>query len=230
MSYIQTLRDEFVKEMPYSWRLQSKTRDKSRGIYVPYIEARDVYNKLDQVCLYGWESAFKDVCGNIFGGIGIVQENGSVIWKWDTGMRIEEDKSNKMYDQGAKGSASDSLKRAAVQWGIGRFLYEIDTKLLPLDADGNPVDASGKRIYDVSKYIYDLSHQGASKIPESPKSTKPDLDAAKLDQMVKAINDGKVKAVEDALPKYTLTDSQKKVLTVLISQAKASAATKSVKA
>jgi hypothetical protein len=38
-----------------------------------------------------------------------------------------------------------------------------------------------------------------------------------------------LKAVEDALPKYTLTDSQKKVLTVLISQAKASAATKSVK-
>ena len=226
MSYIQTLRDEFLKEMPYSWRLQSKTRAKDKGIYVPYIEARDVYNRRDEVGKHGWETGFKDVCGNIFGGIGIVMEDGTVIWKWDTGMRVEDNKDDKMYDQGAKGSASDSLKRAAVQWGIGRFLYSIDPKVIPLDQDGNPVDPSGRRIWNVTQHLNGVKEPERA---EEPPSGKPKLDAAKLDQMVKYINDGKVKEVENAITKYTLTESQKKVLTTLISQAKASAATKAVK-
>lgn len=57
----------------------------------------------------------------------------------------------------------------------------------------------------------------------------PSLDAEKYDTMVKYINDGKFKEVEAALKKYTLNDSQKKLLTSLINQAKAQALTKTVK-
>lgn len=61
------------------------------------------------------------------------------------------------------------------------------------------------------------------------KSEPPSLDQEKYDAMVKFINDGKIKEVESALKKYTLNDSQKKLLTTLINQAKAEAITKQAK-
>lgn len=57
----------------------------------------------------------------------------------------------------------------------------------------------------------------------------PALDAEKYDAMVKFITDGKIKEVESAIKKYKLNDSQKKLLTSLINQAKAEAVTKSAK-
>lgn len=65
-----------------------------------------------------------------------------------------------------------------------------------------------------------------------PPSTPPELpalDAEKYDAMVKFIADGKIKEVESAIKKYKLNDSQKKLLTSLINQAKAEAVTKSAK-
>jgi hypothetical protein len=64
--------------------------------------------------------------------------------------------------------------------------------------------------------------------PQTPPEL-PSLDAEKYDTMVKYINDGKFKEVEAALKKYTLNDSQKKLLTTLINQAKAQALTKTIK-
>ena len=61
------------------------------------------------------------------------------------------------------------------------------------------------------------------------RSEPPSLDQEKYDAMVKFINDGKIKEVESALKKYTLNDSQKKLLTTLINQAKAEAITKQAK-
>jgi len=56
---------------------------------------------------------------------------------------------------------------------------------------------------------------------QEAKAGKPELDQEKYDAMVKAITEGKAKSVESALVKYTLNDAQKKVLTSMISQAKA---------
>jgi hypothetical protein len=47
--------------------------------------------------------------------------------------------------------------------------------------------------------------------------------------MVKFIAEGKIKEVESAIKKYSLNDSQKKLLTTLINQAKSEALTKSAK-
>lgn len=57
----------------------------------------------------------------------------------------------------------------------------------------------------------------------------PALEADKYDAMVKFINDGKLKEVEAAIKKYKLNDSQKKILTSLINQAKSEAVTKAAK-
>lgn len=57
----------------------------------------------------------------------------------------------------------------------------------------------------------------------------PALSQEKYDAMVKFINEGKIDQVESALKKYSLNESQKKVLTSLINQAKSQAVVKAAK-
>lgn len=69
-----------------------------------------------------------------------------------------------------------------------------------------------------------------AKPPSTPTAPElPALDPEKYDAMVKFITDGKIKEVETAIKKYKLNDSQKKLLTSLINQAKAEAVTKAAK-
>jgi hypothetical protein len=65
--------------------------------------------------------------------------------------------------------------------------------------------------------------------PSTPTSDLPPLPQDKYDAMVKFIADGKIKEVESAIKKYSLNESQKKLLTTMINQSKAEAITKSVK-
>jgi hypothetical protein len=49
------------------------------------------------------------------------------VWKWDAGYSNNPDaepEDPQFEDEPLKAAVSDGLKRAAVQWGIGRFLYE----------------------------------------------------------------------------------------------------------
>jgi hypothetical protein len=50
--------------------------------------------------------------------IGVLTENG---WAWKSDIGVFSD------IEGIKGSVSDSIKRAAVQWGVGRDLYDPDS-------------------------------------------------------------------------------------------------------
>ena len=111
------------------WRLQSVDKDKLRGLAVPYIDSRAVQNRLDEVFgIYGWQNTFspwhsrkKGASGQIESqicGISVFDKNtGEWVTKWDGAedTNIEP----------IKGGLSDSFKRAAVQWGIGRYLYDM---------------------------------------------------------------------------------------------------------
>lgn len=61
-----------------------------------------------------WQRDHKEIKGNLYCGIGIKCGN-EWVWKWDCGTESNTEKE--------KGEASDSFKRAAVNWGIGRELY-----------------------------------------------------------------------------------------------------------
>lgn len=223
---IKQLVDKLKAPIPYSWRVQSRTKDRSKATCTAYIDARDVMNVLDQHCEYGWESQFKDVAGFIFAGIGIRDDKGNTHWRWDAGQRVEDNAQDQMYDQAAKSAASDAFKRAAVQWGVGRFLYDLDIVSLPCDQYGNVVDEKGQRVWDLTKHI---NSRGTKKAPEpapsqptaEPVSTEPPLLQPKqFDAMVKAITEGKAKEVEAALPKYKLNLAQKTTLNKLLKDAK----------
>lgn len=82
-----------------------------------YKDARVDQNILDEtVGPMNWQRDHKELKGNIYCGISIWNdENKSWITKWDAG--------KESFTEAEKGEASDSFKRAGVNWGIGRELY-----------------------------------------------------------------------------------------------------------
>ena len=107
-----------------------KERKGPGGTTLAYIDARQVMDVLDQLVGIGnWQCDYKMVGEDLYCGIGInvagtnkdtINPSPTWVWKWDVGTESEYDKE--------KGRASDAFKRAAVKWGIGRFLYDIDPK------------------------------------------------------------------------------------------------------
>lgn len=87
------------------------------AILLLYKDARSDMNILDET--YGcnnWQRDHKTENGNLFGGVGVWDEDKSQwIWKWDAGKESNQD--------AQKGHASDAFKRACVNLGIGRELY-----------------------------------------------------------------------------------------------------------
>lgn len=149
--------EDLKNEMPYKWRVQSFSKNKASCSCVAYIDARDVMNRLDDVVgPDNWQDDYKVIHDQMFAGIGI-KINGQWVWKWDTGTESQTEKE--------KGIVSDAFKRAAVKWGIGRFLYDLEIKYLKTngikgDQDDathkrspQPIDENGKPIYDISGYI-----------------------------------------------------------------------------
>lgn len=88
----------------------------ARGVsLLLYQDARCAMTVLDEtVGAENWQRDHKEVKGNLFCGIGI-KCGDEWVWKWDCG--------TESYTEKEKGEASDSMKRAAVNWGIGRELY-----------------------------------------------------------------------------------------------------------
>ena len=92
-----------------------KWRKGPGGKELVYITARDVMDRLDQaVGISGWESSYKEVMGRVVCELTLCIE-GKYITKCDG--------ADDTAIEGAKGALSDALKRAAVQFGVGRYLY-----------------------------------------------------------------------------------------------------------
>lgn len=119
----QALAKPFAPE-DLEWRLQNTTEEKMRGLAVPYVTNRAIQNRLDEVCgPENWYNDFKPWHSNgkkeaQLCGIAIYFEGRGFITKWD-GAEDSDIES-------VKGGLSDSMKRAAVQWGIGRVLYDLN--------------------------------------------------------------------------------------------------------
>lgn len=82
-----------------------------------YKDARCDMSILDEtVGAMHWQRDHKELKGNIYCGVSIFDEHYCEwVTKWDAGAES--------YTEKEKGEASDSFKRACVNWGIGRELY-----------------------------------------------------------------------------------------------------------
>lgn len=130
-----------------SWRVGSTTKDKSKGMALAYIDARDVMDRLDQVCgPDGWQCEYVSMAnGTTCCRIGVLSA-GEWIWKSNGGSATGDVDNEKEREMAEKGGYSDAFKRAAVLWGIGRYLYNLDSPWVALEAKGQSyVMAKGER-------------------------------------------------------------------------------------
>jgi hypothetical protein len=133
--------EELKKEIPFKWRVQSSNQ--WGATCVAYIDARQVQDLLDEVCgASRWQCKYEEHKGNLFCSIGIHFQGGGeepigMMWKSDCGTESNVEKQ--------KGEASDAFKRAAVMWGVGRFLYSKTVVKLPVkEKNGKWIPYSAK--------------------------------------------------------------------------------------
>jgi hypothetical protein len=124
MMKLADLKRPFLPDL-ISWRIGSTTKDKSKGMALAYIDARTVMQRLDEVCgPENWQCDYphagqKTVCRI---GIKVGDE-----WIWKANGAGDSD------IEAEKGALSDAFKRAAVLWGIGQYLYDLDSPWVTLD-------------------------------------------------------------------------------------------------
>ncbi|MYL35516.1 hypothetical protein GLW08_21220 [Pontibacillus yanchengensis] len=89
------------------------------AIVVPYVQSRAIMNRLDEVVGWDrWENEIKELPGGgVTQGIRIwISEERSII-KWDGADRTQVEPT--------KGAISGALKRSAILYNLGRYLYDL---------------------------------------------------------------------------------------------------------
>jgi hypothetical protein len=101
--------------------LGCKPWEATSGIGLAYVDARDVMKRFDEVCgdLWQVEYPFEGCCR-----IG-VKIDGEWLWRSNGADTTDV--------EGVKGQYSDAFKRAAVLWGVGRYLYYLPNKWYDLE-------------------------------------------------------------------------------------------------
>jgi len=179
------------------WRVGSTNQDKTKGLALAYVTNRAIQNRLDEVFgVFGWQNEFKEwkgnsqICGiSVWDGMG-----GQWITKWDG--------SDDSQTEAVKGGLSDSMKRAAYQWGIGRYLYKLPQTWVELEPCGK------------SCKIKKVPSLPAWALPEGTKVTTP-VEQPKQLQTVTNISDHTCsscnKAITEKVAKFS-TEKQGKPL------------------
>ena len=103
-----------------SWKAQSVKNDKA--LAVAYIDARDVMDRLDAtVGVVGWRDSYRLLTDGSVRCKLKVEICGKWVSKEDVGSPSEQpDGGDRL-----KAASSDALKRAAIKFGVGRYLYSL---------------------------------------------------------------------------------------------------------
>lgn len=132
------------------WRLQ-QTHPKglkppypagTRGMFMAYIDARKLYDRLDDVFGFGgWQRIVKAV--NADGSVIValmVRVGDEWITHEDIGYPNNPGESHEK--EPLKAAVSDGAKRSGVGLGIGRFLYELEPKWTEIGEWGKPLNGA----------------------------------------------------------------------------------------
>ena len=129
----QELAQPFAPE-DLEWRLEQTEENGKWGLAIPYVTNRAIQARLDDVVgVDGWYNDYRpwhsakgkeaQICG-----ISIRFPEQGFITKWDGAEDSDIEP--------VKGGLSDSMKRASVQWGIGRCLYGMDAIFVDVEKRG----------------------------------------------------------------------------------------------
>ena len=108
------------------WRIQIITQDKKSCLLLPYIQARAIMTRLYEVVgpQYWWSEYHRSQVGEGLECRLSIKVGDQIITKIDAAPQTKISP--------LKGAYSDSLKRAAVHFGIGRYLYYMDAQWQPV--------------------------------------------------------------------------------------------------
>lgn len=135
-SLMERLAAPFPPEL-VSWRVGSTMPDKKKGMALAYIDARDVMNRLDDVVgPEGWQCRYPHAAAKTVCEIDIWIEGRGWVTKADGAGDTDVEKE--------KGSLSDAFKRAAVKWGVGRYLYDLQSPWVELEPAGRSFKITDK--------------------------------------------------------------------------------------
>ena len=110
---------ELAKPFPresIEWRVQRTTKDGTAGLALAYVNARTVQDRLNEVMGSNWQSKHINYGPKTICHLGLKLND---EWKW------RSDGAGDTNYEADKGAMSDSFKRSAVMWGIGRHLYDL---------------------------------------------------------------------------------------------------------
>lgn len=108
-----------------SWRAQTLTKTGDKALALAYIDARDVMDRLDAACgPENWQDRYE-----FHGTRTVCYLSLRIGDEWVT----KADGAGDSDVEAEKGAISDALKRAAVKWGIGRYLYAIESPWVPCE-------------------------------------------------------------------------------------------------
>lgn len=114
------------------WFIGVTTNDKTKGLAIPFITARAVQSRLDEVAgPNNWKNRFIEwktgaqLCEILIYNEETHEWVGKVDGSADTD--IEE----------IKGGLSSAFKRSATMWGIGRYLYNLENIWVDIEKKGN---------------------------------------------------------------------------------------------
>lgn len=129
---IKALSAEFPRNA-ISWRAQSLTKAGDKAMALAYIDARDVMDRLDAICgPENWSDRYE-----FHGPRTVCYLSLKIGDEWIT----KADGAGDSDVEAEKGAISDALKRAAVKWGIGRYLYAIESPWVPCET----YESNGKK-------------------------------------------------------------------------------------
>lgn len=114
--------DEPFSADDIEWRVQRcgiANDGRPWAMVLAYVTNRAIMKRLDDVCgKAGWRNQFETgPDGGVLCGISVRVDN-EWITKWDGAEKTQV--------EAVKGGISGAMKRAAVQWGIGRYLYDLE--------------------------------------------------------------------------------------------------------
>lgn len=111
-----------------SWRVGRVNEDKKSALCLAYLDARDIMDRLDAVCgPAGWACRYSHVGAITVCEIGIKVDD-EWVWKADGAGQSDI--------EAEKGALSDAIKRAAVRWGMGRYLYSLGNTYAEVEPAG----------------------------------------------------------------------------------------------
>ncbi|WZY36085.1 Rad52/Rad22 family DNA repair protein [Bacillus sp. FSL W8-1122] len=129
------------------WRVQRamKTARGPKAVVLAYVTNRAIMNRLDEVFgVGGWKNEYREwrekgvMCGLS------VKIDDEWVTKWDAAEETNI--------ESTKGGFSGAMKRTAVQFGIGRYLYNLDEYWVDIKDKGRHYIRSGKGNDEIKGY------------------------------------------------------------------------------